>query len=222
MNTFLAGARSKGFYGLPEKGGLSMGHSDALRGIEGVKDAKQYTHAIREGIDRVRSGENADLKNFEMHWRECFVVLKNDTPEERKRVYHEIVTMEDYFDSYVVPENVKDKFLSTLKTPDNSGVKVHFKTQKELDEIDADRKMAHGGSVIGVKEILGELFKMEYINDFSNNPLGTALIIVPCASAAYKMHQRAEKSYEFGAKTVLDFPLAYLSNLTPEERRKMM
>ena len=73
---FIPGARAYGFYGLGPKGGLSMGHSDALRTIPGVKDARQFTHAIPEAIERVRRGENPDFQPGDMHTRECFVVVE--------------------------------------------------------------------------------------------------------------------------------------------------
>jgi len=73
----LGEAKAEGFYGLTENGGLSMGHSDALRTIPGVKDARQYTHAIPGSIELMRSGANPTLEPGQMHWRECFVVAED-------------------------------------------------------------------------------------------------------------------------------------------------
>ena len=74
-DAFLPGANPSGFYGLSEKGGLSMGHSDAIRKVEGVKDARQYTHAILEAMERAKRGEK--LTPGEIHWRECVVVAED-------------------------------------------------------------------------------------------------------------------------------------------------
>ena len=77
-NSFLPGCRAYGFYGLGPKGGLSMGHSDALRTIPGVLDARQFTHAIPEALEKVRNGENPVFTPGDMHTRECFVVAAPD------------------------------------------------------------------------------------------------------------------------------------------------
>jgi len=91
---FIPGARAYGFYGLGEKGGLSMGHSDALRTIPGVKDARQFTHAIPEAIERVRRGENPAFEPGDMHTRECFVVLEEGA--DREAVTKTILSMPGY------------------------------------------------------------------------------------------------------------------------------
>ena len=76
MDAYLPGAKPQEFYGLTKKGGLSQGHSDAIRQIKGVKDARQYTHAIPEAMEKVRNGENPKLAKGDAHWRECRCIRK--------------------------------------------------------------------------------------------------------------------------------------------------
>lgn len=125
---FIPGARAYGFYGLGEKGGLSMGHSDALRTIPGVKDARQFTHAIPEAIERVRRGENPAFEPGDMHTRECFVVLEEGA--DREAVTKTILSMPGYFAPY--------------KTT------VNFVSQQELDE--KYKGFPHDGLAIAVGE----------------------------------------------------------------------
>ena len=97
-DAFLPGAKVYGFYGLGEKGGLSMGHSDAIRSElknMGVVDARQFTHAIHESIEKIRRGENSELSLGDMHWRECFVVVEDEA--DLKQIEHAIKDMPDYF-----------------------------------------------------------------------------------------------------------------------------
>lgn len=179
--SFLPEAHAKAFYGLEEKGGLSMGHSDALRKVEGVKDARQYTHAIQKSIDMMRNGENPDLTNREMHTRECYVVLEKDTPEERKRVDKKVKTMKTYFEPY--------------------DTTVAFVSQKGLDEVHKERAMAHDGLVIAASTTgEGNNASLEYRNTFASNPEATGNILVACARAAHRLDQRGEK----GAYTMAD------------------
>ena len=194
--SFLPGAHAKGFYGLEEKGGLSMGHSDALRKVEGVKDARQYTHAIHKSIDRIRNGENPALENGEMHTRECYVVLDHDTPGERKRVKEVVVNMEGYYKPY--------------KTT------VDFKTQKQLDTIHKKRAMAHDGLVIAASTTgEGNKALMEYRNTFESNPEATGNILVACARASNRLSQRGEK----GAYTMADIAP---SDYSPFSRKELL
>ncbi len=192
MDAFLPGSIPKGFYGLKEEGGLSMGHSDAIRGVSGVADARQYTHAIPEAIKRVRNGENPNPSPGEMHWRECQVVLKKDTPEERERVTDEIKNMENYFKPYETT--------------------VDFVTQDELH--DKYSEMPHDGLVLAVGETgKGNKAILEYGNQFESNPEGTANVLVACARAAHRLNLEGTS----GAKTMLDIPAAYLSSRSHAE-----
>jgi len=195
FDAFLPGTVAKGFYGLSEKGGLSMGHSDAIRQIKGVRDARQYTHAIPEAMERVRSGENPDLKAGEMHWRECFVVLENNTEEERRRVEYKIKNMENYFEPY--------------KTT------VTFVTQEILNERFSD--MPHDGLVLAVGETgKGNKAVMEYKNVWESNPEATANVLVACARACHRFN----KEKKFGAYTMLDVPPSYFSPHSYDELLK--
>ncbi|KMQ50230.1 diaminopimelate dehydrogenase [Chitinispirillum alkaliphilum] len=189
-NAFLPGTKTYGFYGVSKKGGLSMGHSDALRTIDGVADARQYTHAIPEAIERVRRGENPDLKPEEMHWRECYVVLKEGADAEK--VEKEITTMPAYFAPY--------------KT------KVHFISAEELAKNHAG--FPHGGMVIGAGSLGdGNNGTIEYSNTWDSNPAATASILVAHARAAHRL----AKEKKYGAYTILDIPPAYFSPKTHDE-----
>lgn len=154
-----------GFYGLEESGGLSMGHSDALRRVKGVKDARQYTHAIPETIKAVRSGnlKKAPTKG-DMHWRECFVVLKEGA--DSNYVHHTILDMPDYF--------------AGMRT------QVHFVSQEELN--DKHSQMCHDGIVLGV----APHGVMEYRNTWSSNPLATAYILLAYARATARLAAKGE------------------------------
>lgn len=194
FDAYLPGTIPKGFYGLDKKGGLSMGHSDAIRKVSGVKDARQYTHAIQEAIDKVRIGENPDLSAGDMHWRECQVVLENDTPEERKRVSKEVKNMENYFAPY--------------KTT------VDFVTQSELDE--KYSSMPHDGLVLAVGETgQGNKATLEYKNVWESNPEATGNILVACARATKKFSDQGKT----GAYTMLDLSPA---DLSPRSRGELL
>ncbi|ERP38716.1 diaminopimelate dehydrogenase [Chitinivibrio alkaliphilus] len=189
-NAFLPGTKTYGFYGVSEKGGLSMGHSDALRTIEGVADARQYTHAIPEAIERVRRGENPDLKPEEMHWRECYVVLEDGADAEK--IEKEITTMPAYFAPY--------------KT------EVHFISAEELKENHAG--FPHGGMVIGSGSLGGtNRGTIEYHNTWDSNPAATANILVAHARAAHRLREEEK----FGAYTIVDIPPAYFSPKSHDE-----
>ena len=197
-NAFIPGAKAYGFYGLTETGGLSQGHSDAVRRIEGVVDARQYTHAIPESIEGVRKGENPDLSKGEMHWRDVYVVLRNDTPEERASVEEAIKTDPDYFAPY-----------ETI---------VHFVSQEEIEKNHS--QMPHDGLVIA-SGITGNRNQssIEYKNVWKSNPEATAGILVACARACHKLNQEKK----VGAFTMLDIPPAFYSPHSKEELlRKFM
>jgi diaminopimelate dehydrogenase len=192
-HSFIPGAKTYGFYGLGEKGGLSMGHSDALRTIEGIKDARQYTHAKLEAIELIRSGKNPSLTSREMHWRECFVVLENGA--DKDQITKIIISMPGYFEPY--------------------DTKVNFVSQEELDS--KFKGFPHDGLVIGAGTT-GKDNKalIEYKNQWSSNPEATGNILAATARACYKL----KKEKRTGAFTLLDIPPAYLSPLSGEELRK--
>jgi len=154
------GARIYTFYGLTKKGGLSMGHSDALRQIAGVIDARQFTHARPEAIELVRAGENPIFSPGDMIWRECFVVTEGDKSDQL-RIRDEILTMPDYFSPY---ETV-----------------VEFVSVEELRV--KHSTMLHDGLVIA-KSDNG---LMEFRVEWENNPKATARIMLSAARAIVKM-----------------------------------
>ncbi|MFA6476489.1 MAG: diaminopimelate dehydrogenase [Candidatus Paceibacterota bacterium] len=156
--------RAYAFYGLSQRGGLSMGHSDAIRQIEGVVDARQFTHAIPEAIDRVRSGENPIFELGEMHRRKCYVTIADDFDKEEIR--RQIVTMPDYFQ----PFETTVEFLS-------------------LDELrNRFPDMPHDGLVIAKSEN----GLMEFRVEWKSNPLATAGILLSCARAAVRMNRAGQ------------------------------
>ena len=174
--------------------GVSQGHSDAVRRIEGVKNAKQYTIPIEKALGAVRSGENPELSTREKHLRECFVVLEEGA--DAARVEKEIKEMPNYFADY-----------DTV---------VHFISEEELLRDHAG--MAHGGFVFrtgktGVNKENNHI--IEYSLKLDSNPEFTTSVLVAVARAAFKMHADGAK----GCKTMLDIPPAMLSDKTPEELR---
>ena len=164
--------------------GVSQGHSDAIRRIEGVADARQYTIPVESAVERVRKGENPTLTTAEKHERECFVVVKEGA--DKARIEQEIKTMPNYFADY--------------------NTTVHFISQEELNEKHAG--LPHGGSVIrsGVTGS-GKKHVIEYSLKLESNPEFTASVIVACARAAYRLY----KDGVAGCKTALDIAPAYLS-----------
>lgn len=172
--------------------GVSQGHSDAIRRIEGVQDARQYTVPVPEAVERVRSGENPKLTTREKHTRECFVVAKEGA--DKARIEKEIREMPNYFADY--------------------DTTVTFISQEELDK---DHKgLPHGGSVIYTGKTGENSHVIEYSLKLDSNPEFTGAVLSACARAAYRMNQDGMT----GAKTMLDIPPAYLSPLTGEELRK--
>lgn len=177
--------------------GVSQGHSDAIRRIEGVKDAKQYTIPVETALEAVREGKNPDLSTREKHTRECFVVLEEGADAEK--VEQEIKTMPNYFADY--------------------DTTVHFISMEELK---CDHSgIPHGGFVLrsgrtGWEEENSHL--IEYRLKLDSNPEFTASVIVAYARAAYRLHREGQT----GAKTVFDIPPAYLSAMSGEELRAKM
>jgi len=177
--------------------GVSQGHSDAIRRIKGVKNAIQYTVPINESIDRVRSGDNPDLKTDEKHLRKCYVVIEKDANQEK--IEEQIKNMPDYFADYQT--------------------EVNFISEKELQK--EHSQMPHGGFVIRSAKT-GENKENKQLLEFSlkldSNPEFTASVLIAYARAVHKLNQEGTT----GAKTVFDIPLSYLSIKSPAELRRQM
>ncbi len=177
--------------------GVSQGHSDAIRRIKGVKDARQYTIPVPEALEAVRSGQQPDFTTREMHRRECFVVAEEGADLER--IENEIKTMPNYFADY--------------------DTTVHFITEEEL--LRDHRGIPHGGFVIrtGKTGRNGEnSHVIEYRLKLDSNPEFTASAIIAfCRAVA-----RLSKEGDSGCKTVFDIAPAYLSPLSGEELRRTM
>ncbi len=177
--------------------GVSQGHSDAIRRIEGVKNAKQYTVPVMAALEAVRSGKNPVLSTREKHTRECFVVLEDGA--DAVRIEQEIKTMPNYFADY--------------------DTTVHFISEDEFNEKHGG--LAHGGFVIRSGET-GENGKHKHVMELNlkldSNPEFTASVLVAYARAVYRLAGEGQK----GAKTVLDIPPAYLSPKTNEELRTLL
>jgi diaminopimelate dehydrogenase len=175
--------------------GVSQGHSDAIRRIDGVADAKQYTIPVEGALEAARSGENPELTTREKHTRECFVVAKEGA--DKAKIEQEIKTMPNYFADY--------------------DTTVNFISQAELDEKHSG--IPHGGFVIrsGKTGFNGEnTHVIEYKLKLDSNPEFTSSVIVAYARAAYRMNKEGMK----GCKTVFDVAPAYLSAKSGEELRK--
>lgn len=174
--------------------GVSQGHSDAIRRIAGVKDARQYTVPVPEAVEAVRSGRQPELTTRQKHTRECFVVAGDGA--DLAAIEKEIKTMPNYFADY--------------------DTTVTFISQEELDR---DHKgLPHGGSVIRTG-VTGKEKEHQHVIEYSlkldSNPEFTGSVLVACARAAYRMNQEGMK----GCKTILDIPPALLSPKTGEELR---
>ena len=178
--------------------GVSQGHSDAIRRVEGVLDGKQYTVPVENALDRVRKGENPDLTTREKHTRECYVVAEEGA--DKARIEAEIKNMPNYFADY--------------------DTTVTFITKEELDRDHAG--IPHGGFVMrsGVTGEGGQTGQMiEYSLKLGSNPEFTASVLVAYARATYRMNKEGIS----GAKTVFDVPPAYLTSMSAEEiRRKLL
>ena len=175
--------------------GVSQGHSDAIRRVEGVKDGKQYTIPVEAALEAVRNGENPDLTTRQKHTRECFVVLEEGA--DAAKVEEEIKTMPNYFSDY--------------------DTTVHFISEEELKANHSG--IPHGGFVLrsGKTGWDGEnKHLIEYSLKLDSNPEFTASVIVAYARAAYKLAQEGQS----GCKTVFDIAPAYLSAKSGAELRK--
>ena len=175
--------------------GVSQGHSDAIRRLEGVADARQYTIPVEAALDAVRAGKNPDLGTREKHLRECFVVPKDGA--DLARIEKEIKEMPNYFADY--------------------DTTVHFITAEELQRDHSG--IPHGGFVIRSGKTGMDLENdhiMEYSLKLDSNPEFTSSVLVAYARAAYRMSAEGA----CGCKTVFDVPPAYLSPKTGAELRK--
>ncbi len=172
--------------------GVSQGHSDAIRRIDGVLDAKQYTIPVDSALEAVRSGSQPQLTTREKHTRECFVVAEEGA--DKARIEQEIVTMKNYFDEY--------------------DTTVHFISMEELKRDHSG--IPHGGFVIRTGKTGKDLENnhvIEYSLKLDSNPEFTASVLVAYARAAYRMNKEGIS----GCKTVFDIPPAYLSDKSHQE-----
>ena len=177
--------------------GVSQGHSDAIRRVEGVKDGKQYTIPVEAALEAVRSGENPELTTRQKHTRECFVVLEEGA--DAAKVEEEIKTMPNYFSDY--------------------DTTVHFISEEELKANHSG--IPHGGFVLrsGKTGWNGEnKHLIEYSLKLDSNPEFTSSVLIAYARAAYRLASEGQ----IGCKTVFDIAPAYLSAKSGEELRKHM
>ena len=177
--------------------GVSQGHSDAIRRIEGVLDARQYTVPMESALEAVRAGKAPRLSAREKHTRECFVVAKDGA--DLALIEKTIKEMPNYFADY--------------------NTTVTFITKEELDRDHAG--IPHGGRVIrsGRTGIGGEQSHViEYSLKLDSNPEFTASVLVAYARAAYRLCAERQK----GCRTVLDVPPSYISAISPAELRKTL
>ena len=175
--------------------GVSQGHSDAIRRVEGVKDGKQYTIPVESALEAVRNGENPELTTRQKHPRECFVVLEDGA--DAAKVEETIKNMPNYFADY--------------------DTTVHFISEEELKANHSG--IPHGGFVIRSGQTGWEQENkhvIEYSLKLDSNPEFTACVIVAYARAAYRLQQEGQT----GCKTVFDIAPAYLSAKDGAELRK--
>ena len=192
-NAILSDGKDYTFWGR----GVSQGHSDAIRRIEGVIDARQYTVPVDEAVRAVRNGENPDLSTRQKHTRECYVVVEDGA--DKASIENEIKTMPNYFADY--------------------DTTVNFISMEELQK--NHRGIPHGGMVIrsGKTGWNGENSHIiEYSLKLDSNPEFTASVIVAYARAAYRLHKEGQK----GCKTVFDIAPSYISTQSSAELYKSL
>ena len=193
MNAILPHGNDYTFWGK----GVSQGHSDAIRRIEGVVDARQYTVPVESAVQSVRNGENPELTTRQKHTRECFVVAEEGA--DKARIEKEIVTMPNYFADY----DTTVTFIS-------------------LEELQRDHMgIPHGGRVIrsGFTGFgLETKHTIEYSLNLESNPEFTGSVLATYARAAYRLNQNGES----GCKTVFDIAPAQLIDKTGDEIRAHM
>ena len=177
--------------------GVSQGHSDAIRRVEGVKDGKQYTIPVEAALKAVRNGENPELTTRQKHTRECFVVLEEGA--DAAKVEEEIKTMPNYFSDY--------------------DTTVHFISEEELKANHSG--IPHGGFVLRSGKTGWDSENkhlIEYSLKLDSNPEFTSSVLIAYARAAYRLASEGQS----GCKTVFDIAPAYLSAKSGEELRKHM
>ena len=193
MNTVLPEGKDYTFWGR----GVSQGHSDAIRRIPGVKDARQYTVPVPQALEMVRNGENPDLSTRQKHTRECYVVAEEGA--DKALIEKQIKEMPNYFADY--------------------DTTVTFITAEEMKRDHAE--LPHGGQVIRCGSTGmdgGHRHVVEFSLKLDSNPEFTASVLVACARAIGRMHARNL----FGCKTLFDIAPADLSPMDPEEMRKKL
>ena len=190
MNTVLPEGKDYTFWGR----GVSQGHSDAIRRIPGVADARQYTVPVPSALESARSGENPDLSTRQKHTRECYVVAEEGA--DRAKIEKQIKEMPNYFADY--------------------DTTVTFITAEEMKRDHAE--LPHGGQVIR-SGCTGKDNAHRHVMEFSlkldSNPEFTASVLVACARAVVRLNA----GEVFGCKTLFDVPPALLSAIDPEEMR---
>ncbi len=189
-NAILSEGKDYTFWGK----GVSQGHSDAIRRIKGVKNAKQYTIPVEAALESVRNCENPELTTRQKHTRECFVVAEEGA--DKAWIENEIKTMPNYFADY--------------------DTTVHFISEEELARDHAG--IPHGGFVVRTGKTgwnKEHNHVIEYSLKLDSNPEFTASVLTAYARAAYRMNQEGMK----GCKTVFDVAPAHLSAMSPEEMR---
>lgn len=166
--------------------GVSQGHSDAIRRIEGVKDARQYTVPIEDALNKIRNGQTLNFTKRQMHERICYVVAEENADKEK--IENDIKNMPNYFDEY--------------------NTTVHFISYEEL--LKNHSKLPHGGSVIGVGNTSEETNQVvEFSLKLDSNPEFTSSVLISYGRAVYKMWQNGER----GCKNFSDVAPKYLSNI---------
>lgn len=192
-NAILTNGKDYTFWGK----GVSQGHSDAIRRIEGVKDGKQYTIPVEAALEAVRRGEDPELTTRQKHTRECFVVAEEGA--DLARIEQEIKTMPNYFDEY--------------------DTTVHFISEEELKRDHSG--IPHGGFVIRTGSTGWNdenRHVIEYSLKLDSNPEFTSSVIAAYARAVYRLNKEGQT----GCKTVFDIAPVYLSAQSPEELRAHM
>jgi len=170
--------------------GISQGHSDAIRKIEGVKDARQYTIPIKDAIERVRSGDMPEFTPREMHKRVCYVVAEEGANKEI--IEEEIKNMPNYFAEY--------------------DTELYFISEEEL--LKNHSKLPHGGTVIGIGETSNGVKQViEFSLKLDSNPEFTSAVLITYGRATYKMWCSGERGY----KNFSDVPVKYLSTMEYED-----
>ncbi|MDD6276479.1 MAG: diaminopimelate dehydrogenase [Clostridia bacterium] len=193
MNSILPDGKDYTFWGR----GVSQGHSDAIRRIDGVVDARQYTVPVESAVESVRRGENPELTTRQKHTRECYVVVEDGA--DKAKIEEEIKTMPNYFADY--------------------DTTVNFISEEELQRDHAG--IPHGGSVIRSGSTgmnLETKHTIEYSLKLESNPEFTGSVLAAYARAAYKLSQKGET----GCRTVFDIAPAELSIMSAEEMRAHM